>query len=77
MSAGGFEVTRHVSREFGLSFASGTAMLHHALVKWFLDGWRSAVGSDRELWAGIERRLNARGPLRFEVPMLYIEGVRR
>jgi len=73
----GFDVARHVQRELTLSFVDGSAMLRHSLVKWFLDGWRGAIGSDRDLWQRIEQRLNDRGPVRFTVPMLYIEGVRR
>lgn len=73
----GFAVTRHVQREFTLAFADGSAMLRHSLEKWFVDGWRGAIGSDRKLWAGIERSLNERSPLRFTVPMLYLEAVRR
>ena len=65
LSGAGFEVRREVQRE-----------LRHSLVKWFLDGWRGAIGSERELWSEVERRLNERGPLRFTVPALYIEGVK-
>lgn len=77
LTSAGFAVTREVTRSFDLTFANGTAMLHHSLVKWFVDGWRGAIGSDRDLWSRIERRLNDSSPLRFGVPMLYIEGVRR
>ena len=77
LGEGGFEVAREVHREFALTFTTGSAMLRHSLVQWFLDGWRGAVGSDPGLWSEIERRLDKRGPLRFTVPMLYIEGVRR
>ena len=35
-------------REFALTFADGTAMLHHSLVKWFIDGWRGALGDEHE-----------------------------
>ena len=73
----GFRATRHVCRDFALTFVNGSAMLRHSLVQWFLDGWRGAIGSDREMWSAIERRLNERSPLRFDVPMLYMEGVRR
>ena len=73
----GFDVARHEHRQFTLSFVDGSAMLRHSLEKWFVDGWRGAIGSDRDLWANIERRLNERAPLRFTVPMLYLEGVRR
>ena len=73
----GFEVTRQVQREFTLAFVDGSAMLRHSLEKWFVDGWRTAIGSDRKLWSEIERKLNERSPLRFTVPMVYIEGVRR
>jgi arsenite methyltransferase len=73
----GFDVARHVRREFTMAFVDGSAMLRHTLEKWFVDGWRGAIGSDRELWAEIERRLNERAPLRLTVPMLYLEGVRR
>ena len=73
----GFDVVRTVEREFTLSFVDGSAMLRHSLVKWFLDGWRGAIGSDRETWSRIERRLNELAPLKTTVPMLYLEGVRR
>lgn len=77
LAGAGFDVKRHVTREFALTFADGTAMLHHSLVKWFIDGWRGALGDDRRMWTEIERRLNERAPLSFQVPMLYVEGVRR
>lgn len=77
VSDAGFDVVKQVKREMTLSFVDGSAMLRHSLVKWFLDGWRGAIGSDRETWSRIERRLNELAPLQFNVPMLYIEGVRR
>jgi arsenite methyltransferase len=76
VSGAGFEVRREVLREFSFAFVDGSAMLRHSLVKWFLDGWRGAIGSERELWSEVEQRLNERGPLRFTVPALYIEGVK-
>ncbi len=72
----GFDVRRMAERQFSLTFVDGRAMLRHSLVKWFLDGWRGALGSDRKMWSRIEQRLNEIAPLRFTVPMLYIEGVR-
>jgi arsenite methyltransferase len=79
LSDGGFEVRRHVQRNFSLKYADGSAMLRHSLVHWFLAGWRPAIGADRErdVFAEVERRLNERGPLQFTVPALYVEAVRR
>ena len=71
----GFAVTKVVEDSFDLRFADGTAMLRHSLVQFFLGGWRG-VTEDEGVWAGIEANLNAASPLRFGVPMLYVEAVR-
>lgn len=78
LGGAGFEVTRSATGEFALRFAGGAAMMNHSLVQWFLDGWRPVVGAEREreVFEEIERRLDAASPLRFTVPMLYVEGVR-
>jgi arsenite methyltransferase len=72
----GFEVTRMLEDEFCLKFASGTAMFRHFLVQFFVEGWRSVVDDDA-VYATLEERLNAASPLRFRIPMLYAEAVRR
>jgi ubiquinone/menaquinone biosynthesis C-methylase UbiE len=77
----GFAVSRTFEQDFRMSFADGSTMLRHALVKWFLDGWRQAVGAgdERAVFGALEQRLNdaaARdGRVEMTVPMLYIEGV--
>jgi arsenite methyltransferase len=70
-----FRVTQIAEREFFIPFATGTAMLRHSLVQFFMDGWKS-VTDDPRVWARIEERLNAASPLRMTVPMLYAEAVR-
>jgi ubiquinone/menaquinone biosynthesis C-methylase UbiE len=72
----GFAVTRVIEDEFFLRFADGTAMFRHQLVQFFYDGWRS-VTNDDAVFAAIEKKLNAASPLRFRIPMLYAEAVRR
>jgi ubiquinone/menaquinone biosynthesis C-methylase UbiE len=41
----GFAVSRYFEQSFEMRFADGSALLRHSLVKWFLDGWRQAVGA--------------------------------
>lgn len=72
----GFAVTKLAGAEFFLSFANGTAMLRHPLVGFFMEGWLT-VTNDQDVWRSIEEKLNAAGPLRMRIPMLYAEGVRR
>lgn len=72
----GFRITNDVEGEFFLSFASGTAMLRHPLVGFFMEGWRT-VTTDDDVWSAIEQKLNDASPLRMRVPMLYAEGVRQ
>jgi hypothetical protein len=56
-------------------------MLRHSLVRWFLDGWRQAIGADneREVFNTLEIQLNAAaerdGCVEMTVPMLYLESV--
>ncbi len=76
LTGSGWEISRIVESEFELSFANGTALLRHPLVGFFRDGWLR-VTDDEKVWASIEEKLNAGGPLRMRVPMLYAEGVRR
>jgi ubiquinone/menaquinone biosynthesis C-methylase UbiE len=77
----GFTVSRCFEPSFRMRFADGSAMLRHSLVKWFLDGWRQAVGAanEREVFNALEARLNAAaerdGCVQMTVPMLYLEGV--
>jgi arsenite methyltransferase len=77
----GFTVSRCFEQSFQMRFADGSAMLRHSLVKWFLDGWRQAVGAanEREVFNALEARLNAAaerdGCVQMTVPMLYLEGV--
>jgi arsenite methyltransferase len=75
-----FTVSRCFEQSFRMRFADGSAMLRHSLVKWFLDGWRQAVGAEneREVFNALEARLNAAaerdGCVQMTVPMLYLEG---
>jgi arsenite methyltransferase len=77
----GFTVSRCFGQSFEMRFADGSTMLCHSLVKWFLDGWRQAVGAEneREVFSALEARLNAAaerdGYVQMTVPMLYLEGI--
>jgi arsenite methyltransferase len=77
----GFTVSRCFEASFAMRFADGSAMLRHSLVKWFLDGWRQAVGAgnERKVFDILETRLNAAaerdGCVQMTVPMVYIEGI--
>jgi arsenite methyltransferase len=77
----GFTVSRCFEAGFAMRFADGSALLRHSLVKWFLDGWRQAVGvgNEREVFDILEARLNAaaerEGCVQMTVPMLYLEGI--
>jgi ubiquinone/menaquinone biosynthesis C-methylase UbiE len=77
----GFIVSRCFERSFQIGFADGSAMLRHSLVKWFLDGWRQAVGAEneREVFNALEVQLNASaerdGCVQMTVPMVYLEGI--
>jgi arsenite methyltransferase len=77
----GFSVFRSFEQNFRIGFADGSTMLRHSLVKWFLDGWRQAVGAadERDVFNTLEQRLNdaaARdGSMEMTVPMLYVEGI--
>lgn len=77
----GFTVSRCLEQSFAMRFADGSALLRHSLVKWFLDGWRQAVGAanEGEVFDILEARLNAAaerdGCVQMTVPMLYLEGV--
>jgi arsenite methyltransferase len=77
----GFTVSRCFEQSFGMRFADGSALLRHSLVKWFLDGWRQAVGdgNERAVFDALEARLNAAaerdGCAQMTVPMVYLEGI--
>jgi arsenite methyltransferase len=77
----GFTVSRCFEQNFQMRFADGSAMLRHSLVKWFLDGWRQAVGTanERKVFHALEAGLNAGaerdGGVQMTVPMVYLEGV--
>ena len=76
----GFAVSRAIEQDFTFRFADGSALLRHSLVKWFLDGWRQAVGAEHErrVFEMLETRLNAAaGPVEMTVPMLYVESIAR
>jgi arsenite methyltransferase len=81
LAGSGFAVARCFEQSFRIRFAEGSTMLRHSLVKWFLDGWRQAVGADneREIFNTLEIRLNAAaardGCVEMTVPMLYLESV--
>jgi arsenite methyltransferase len=77
----GFTVSRCFEHSFRIRFADGSAMLRHSLVKWFLDGWRQAVGAENErgVFNALEAELNAAaerdGCVQMTVPMLYLEAI--
>ena len=77
----GFTVARCFEASFAMRFADGSALLRHSLVKWFLDGWRQAVGAgnERGVFDALEARLNAAaerdGCVQMTVPMVYLEGI--
>jgi arsenite methyltransferase len=77
----GFTLSRCLEQGFAMRFADGSALLRHSLVKWFLDGWRQAVGAEHERWVfdALEVKLNAiaerEGCVQMTVPMLYLEGI--
>ena len=81
LSGLGFSVTRSFEEGFEMRFADGSAMLRHPLVKWFLDGWREAIGPEheRDILGTAEQRLNLaaerEGGIMMMVPMLYLEAV--
>jgi ubiquinone/menaquinone biosynthesis C-methylase UbiE len=76
-----FTVSRCFEQSFRIRFVDGSAMLRHSLVKWFLDGWRQAVGAgnEREVFNALEAQLNAaaerEGCVQMTVPMVYLEGI--
>jgi len=76
-----FTVYRCFEQSFPIRFADGSTMLRHSLVRWFLDGWRQAIGADneREVFNTLEAQVNAaaerNGCVEMTVPMLYVEGV--
>jgi arsenite methyltransferase len=76
-----FTVSRCFEQSFHIRFVDGSAMLRHSLVKWFLDGWRQAVGTknEREVFNALEAQLNAAaerdGCVQMTVPMLYLESI--
>jgi arsenite methyltransferase len=76
-----FSVSRRFEQSFRIRFVDGSTMLRHSLVKWFLDGWRQAVGAEneREVFNALEAQLNAAaerdGCVQMTVPMLYLEGI--
>jgi SAM-dependent methyltransferase len=76
-----FTVSRCFEQSFRIRFVDGSTMLRHSLVKWFLDGWRQAIGADNEceVFNTLEVQLNAAaerdGCVEMTVPMLYLEGI--
>jgi arsenite methyltransferase len=76
-----FTVSRCFEQNFRIRFVDGSTMLRHSLVKWFLDGWRQAIGADNEceVFNTLEVQLNAAaerdGCVEMTVPMLYLEGI--
>jgi arsenite methyltransferase len=77
----GWKPVRIVEESFQLRFADGSALFNHSLTRiGFLDGWRSVVAPDEEIFVfdAIEKKLNevarAEGELRMSVPMLYLDA---
>src|SRR5258708_1167297 len=81
VAGSGFSVARSIEQSFSMRFADGSALLRHSLVKWFLDGWRHAIGveHERRIFDKLEAELNAAavrdGCVEMQVPMLYLEGL--
>jgi arsenite methyltransferase len=81
LAESGFAVARSVEQNFAMRFADGSALLRHSLVKWFLDGWREAIGAEHErrvfdqLEAILNRAAGCDGCIEMQIPMLYLEGV--
>jgi arsenite methyltransferase len=81
LAESGFAVARSIERSFSMRFADGSTMLRHSLVKWFLDGWRQAVGfaHERQIFDRLEAKLTVAaesdGCVEMQVPMLYLEGL--
>ncbi len=82
LSDSGFQLVRTLPSQFHMNFGNGTALLHHGLTAYFLEGWRSvvAVHKQRDVFAAVEERLNARsraaGRLATSVEMVYLEAER-
>lgn len=74
-------IVRADTRNFAMRFADGSTLLRHSLVKWFVDGWREALGPDheRQVLALLEQRMNDAaeriGSIEMTVPMLYLESI--
>jgi hypothetical protein len=74
-------IVRADTRDFAMRFADGSTLLRHPLVKWFVDGWREALGPDHErhVLALLEQRMNVTadrdGSIEMTVPMLYLESI--
>ncbi|NNE43148.1 MAG: class I SAM-dependent methyltransferase [Gemmatimonadetes bacterium] len=83
LAAAGFRVTRVEERRLRLRYTDGTALFGHGLTRLgFLDGWLSALRADEAatVFPALEARLNAEaaanGPLRYDVPMVYLAATR-
>lgn len=83
LESNGFQITHLAQQKFHLRFADGTAMLHHALVKFgFLEGWLSAISPDDEpeVYCEWEEDLNQlahhAGEINTTIPMLLVEAVK-
>jgi ubiquinone/menaquinone biosynthesis C-methylase UbiE len=81
VEAAGFRVTRAIEERFEMRYLDAGALFRHRLTRvGFLEGWRSVVkaGDEREVFAALERRLDAAaahgGEVRMTVPMLYLEA---
>jgi arsenite methyltransferase len=61
LEGAGFDIVREDPADFGLRYASGTALLWHWFIRiGFLPAWREVAGPrDRELIPMLEERLNA------------------
>ena len=80
----GFRIKSIQQDRFRMSFLNATAMFNHSLIKyWFLDGWKSVVGSDDlvNIFDQVEARLDAiaekKGELILTIPYITIDSMKR
>lgn len=79
LTGAGYRVTRTITERFEMRFADGTALLHHGLCAWLLEGWRSVVpaAAEEEVFAKVEEEMNRQaegGAFVTSIKMAFIEA---
>jgi len=81
LTGSGFQLTRVEEKNFHYTFADGTALFYHPLVRFgFLGGWRNFLEKEdeRKVFDALEANLNGisetEGKLTLQVPIAYVEG---